>query len=312
MAWDVDWRPWCPECGRRVWRGKPCQSRCCPSRASAYLRRQAKRLLGNLGVFRGDVVMLTLTAPGADVLPWDGSVCANRGPHRHRGPDGCRLVQRMDVEDGRLMGALAWDEQMWGNWSRLRKAASERARRAAKCRSGLLVTVPERQRRGVWHLHLVVGAEAAQERAWGEAFGAALQELAPAYGFGSQVDRGDRWRPAVGGGVAGYVAKLTRYIAKAQGVREQLVANRLPGRAFYVSRRLTARSGITMRSLRRRSEVWAEGRYWLSDEELRWLMAAEDELGHRLRFRPGLFHLGRAPGPLGDAGDKRLSASPAG
>ena len=42
----------------------------------------------------------------------------------------------------------------------------------------------ELQRRGVWHLHVVVGMETAVERAWAIGYVHALRELAPRYGFG--------------------------------------------------------------------------------------------------------------------------------
>jgi hypothetical protein len=69
----------CPECYRTLWVGGNCKRRDCPSYAGIYLRDQAERLRVNLVAWEGRTCLVTLTAPGADVLPWDRSACPEGG-----------------------------------------------------------------------------------------------------------------------------------------------------------------------------------------------------------------------------------------
>src|SRR5215216_276612 len=64
----------------------------------------------------------------------------------------------------------------------------------------------ELQKRGLWHLHFVVGLETAVERVWASEYVAAMRELAPRYGFGF-VDGKPLRRPERAERVAGYVSK---------------------------------------------------------------------------------------------------------
>lgn len=105
-------------------------------------------------------------------------------------------------------------------------------------------------KRGLWHLHFVLGLENAVERVWAYEYVTAMRELAPRYGFGF-VDSKPLRRPERAERIAGYVSK---YLAKWEEdgscvVTETVLA---VGRSYlnYVSRKLTAKSGCTMRNLR--------------------------------------------------------------
>src|SRR4030081_2548330 len=86
----ADERTFCPECLRSLWRGRSCKRRDCPGYARIYLRDQAERLRANLAAWDGKTCLVTLTAPGADVLPWDRAKC-REGAHRCSGQRGCRV-----------------------------------------------------------------------------------------------------------------------------------------------------------------------------------------------------------------------------
>src|SRR4051794_8069829 len=95
------WRR-CDDCGRPLgMNAHRCMRRTCPSYAETWARDTRRRLLDNLSAYPGRAVMLTLTPPGADVLPWDASVCAHLGLHKHDGRLGCRIV---------AVVARAWNE----------------------------------------------------------------------------------------------------------------------------------------------------------------------------------------------------------
>jgi hypothetical protein len=85
-----DERTFCADCFRSLWQGRICKRRDCPGYARLYLRDQAERLRANLAVWEGKTCMVTLTAPGADVLPWDRSQCAE-SDHRCSGKRGCMV-----------------------------------------------------------------------------------------------------------------------------------------------------------------------------------------------------------------------------
>ena len=58
------------------------------------------------------------------------------------------------------------------------------------------------------------------------------------------------------GSAACYAGKVARYVGKEGGVRPLWEDGTLPGRCFYVSRRLTSQTGCTVRMLRRRGAAW--------------------------------------------------------
>lgn len=188
--------------------------------------------------------LVVVTAPGADVLPWDETRCTAEGPHVHSGPAGCRV----------LAGPRdRWEEALSGNWRRLREAALQRlARRGLS--SPLVAWVDEDQGREVFHRNLLV-----EDTPAGRAFHAAVVALAPRYGFGF-VDRKHRSFDALKAvnylcgyllsGASGKRARGTDLTAAARRARRYR-------RVWVVSPRITKRTGCTRRSLRLGRQVWA-------------------------------------------------------
>lgn len=188
--------------------------------------------------------LVVVTAPGADVLPWDETRCTAEGPHVHSGPSGCRV----------LAGPRdCWEERLSGNWCRLREAAVQRCRRRGYP-SPLLAWVDEDQGREVFHRNLLVVDGPA-----GRAFHSAIVALAPRYGFGF-VDRKHRVFDATKavnylcgyllGGVSGKRTRGTDLTAAARRAKRYR-------RVWVVTPRLTKITGCTRRSLRLGRQVWA-------------------------------------------------------
>jgi hypothetical protein len=162
--------------------------------------------------------------------------------------------------------AELWNEHSKGWWRELNRVAKQRADRAIRrlghdYRGGVLLYEWELQRRGVWHLHFVLGMETSVERAWAFEYVRALREIGPSKGFG-YVDAKPLRSPQLAEKTAGYVSK---YLAKWNEDGSFEVAETVkaagPSLLNYVSRRLTAKSGVTMRVLRdvRLAWAWREG-----------------------------------------------------
>lgn len=199
--------------------------------------------------------MLTLTAPGDDRLP------------------------RGSFEPFQV--GWFWNAAMMGRWRDLRAAAVKYAnRKVPDQRSGVLVYVPERQRRGALHLHVVLGAETHLEKRWCEAFGRYCMRNKRRYGFGQQSKLDRQWSRAAES-LDKYVSKLARYITKGR-LTEAWETGELPARAFYVSRRLLGCSGVTIRLLRRRVSLWATWRIGMPDSCLLDWAQFERALGREL------------------------------
>jgi hypothetical protein len=109
----------CPACFRSLWQGRSCKRRDCPGYASIYLRDQAERLRQNLAAWGGKTCLVTLTAPGSDVLPWDTSKCPP-GDHACSGALGCRVHWGV---------AAGWNATVTGRLGNLVKLAREQVRR---------------------------------------------------------------------------------------------------------------------------------------------------------------------------------------
>jgi hypothetical protein len=181
----------------------------------------------NLRTYGGLAAMCTLTPPGVDAgLVWDRSQCTHEREEPCGQRFGCKVVPEV---------AALWNERSRGWWSELNRVCKQRADRSLKRhgydgKGGLLLYQWELQKRGLWHLHFILGLETAVERVWA-------------------------------GRVAGY---LTKYLAKwnEDGSCEVTETVLAAGRSYlnYVSRKLTARSCCTMRNLRIARTVWA----WLS------------------------------------------------
>jgi hypothetical protein len=211
----------------------------------------------NLRTYGGLAAMCTLTPPGVDAgLVWDRSQCRHEPVERCGQSFGCKVVPE---------AAALWNERSRGWWRELNRICKQRADRAVKrlghdAKGGLLLYQWELQKRGVWHLHFVLGLETAVERVWAYEYVAAMRELAPRKGFGF-VDGKPLRRPDRAERVASY---LSKYLAKwkEDGSCEVTETVLAAGRSYlnYVSRKLTAQSRCTMRNLRIARIVWA----WLS------------------------------------------------
>jgi hypothetical protein len=196
------------------------------------------------------VVLVAVTAPGsAEGLPWDPDRCAVREPHKHGGVLGCRVVRDMADE---------WNEDASDRYARLWKAACMEADRWLR-RLGHRGTKPRRvanawapQKRGVWHVHEALPAGTPIELQWSRLVVAYVARHSRRYGWGN-VDRNPLRRTSAN--TASHAANAARYLAR--NAAGYLAANAqeaaLPGRTLrsYVSRRLTSKTGVTMRNLRR-------------------------------------------------------------
>lgn len=200
------------------------------------------RVIQNTESYGGAVALVTITAPGDDRLP--------RDEHGQVG----------DLE------RREWNQSAPDRWRSLHRAAAMRSRRGGH-RLSLLAWSWEYQRRGMLHKHLIVGVETAAELAGAHAYVAALHELRHRHDFGF-VDRG-RKRSAGGGRALEIVPALragryvAKYLAKRENgvltVSETVLAADVPPLVVYVSRALTAKTGITMRELRWRRHVQVVG-----------------------------------------------------
>lgn len=176
--------------------------------------------------------MITVTAPGSDVLPWG---CHE--DHDHSGRIGCRVEE---------VSASRWNETAPGRWASMWQVLRNDLRL-----SGLLVLckVWEPQRRGVAHLHLVVPLVAHRVLVWW------LKAHAQDFGFGF-VDDGRGIPPGSPASAAGaYVASYIGTAGKVEGVCDAIAEGVIPIRSFYVSPVIA--DGCTMRHLRMRRRAWA-------------------------------------------------------
>jgi len=146
------WRS-CEHCGaplhERAWRH---QSKRCPGYSDLWAMDTYVCFGENLKAHGREAVLFSVTAPGADQLPWDARACRVPGEHRHSGELGCQ------VEAGQ---ALLWNESAQHRFSTAQREAKRCAdrelrrlgskRRVSKCLSWW-----ELQKRGVLHAHVVL------------------------------------------------------------------------------------------------------------------------------------------------------------
>lgn len=219
----------------------------------------------NIAAYGGQVSLLTLTAPGNDVLPFDTTQCKIEGPHKCDGRLGCKV----DYWD-----AYCWNQTAQARASRLFEAAQRSADRfLVKVHKIEKNRLPRQlgnvgktmQLRGVYHFHWLLPSETFIEKQWSrhivrymhkqvekdaaDPHGAqalvqreSLQgEITPGrYAFG--FVKGGRAQHA---GVAGS-DNAAKYMARNAAT---YVAHQADAR-HYVSSRLTRATGVTMRALR--------------------------------------------------------------
>jgi hypothetical protein len=262
--------------------------RCQPNWAMDWFR--INRL--NLEHYGGPVVMVTITAPGEDRLPWDEHHCRKRREHKHYGPNGCRVQQRI---------AREWADMLSWRWAQLRGAARLETRRKLRTSDGelgpapsLLLRAYEPQKRGVPHLHIVLGYGTLAERDAAHVFVGELKRLAGRHDFGFADGRGKTrgvrnprpvierhgvpLRPMGGADAARYLANyLTgRNSKKKNSIRDNLSDPIMPRSLLWLTPALSSLTasqpwihqmrermgiaggtGITMRMLRKARHIWA-------------------------------------------------------
>lgn len=231
-----------------------CRRRQCPGYAETWARDTMRKIRENLRAYGGLVCMCTLTAPGEAMgLVWDRENCTHDASVKCGAASGCKVLPA---------AAELWNEKSRGYWRELNRVCKLRADRAVKrlgheYKGGLLMYEWELQKRGVWHLHFVLGMETAVERLWAFEYVKAMRELGPSKLFGF-ADAKPLRSPQPAQKTAGY---LSKYLAKwnEDGSFEVTETVKAAGRSLlnYVSRRLTARSGVTMRVLRQVRIAWA-------------------------------------------------------
>lgn len=191
------------------------------------------------------VLMVTVTAPGADRLPWDEERCRGLGPHRHSGLLGCRIRE----DQGDLWNTAAPDR-----WRRLNGEAARHVERTFGHRAHLLSRVWEIQTRGALHIHALLGYSTPAERASADLYVEELGGRASGHGFG-QIDRSESLRS-----VTAAAAYLSGYFANGKGSKmaltESVTKGEMPRSIAYVRPELSQHSGLTMQSLRLRRYLW--------------------------------------------------------
>jgi hypothetical protein len=221
----------CPTPRWRDGKSYRCRSRRCPSCGLLWAGDARRKLLANVSEYGGDVVIVTVTAPGRDRLPTP------------------QAMVRWN-----LAAPTAWRKLH----SRTRQACTRRGQRVT-----VVSRTWEYQRRGALHVHVVLGVATARELAGAHAYAAELSRRRVGLDFGF-VDRGRR----TGGRrclevipserAARYVAK---YLSPLDGegkptLSETVTRRDVPPHVLYVSRDLTLRTGVTMRSLRWARRCW--------------------------------------------------------
>lgn len=200
--------------------GANCKRRRCPHCGAGWVASWEAITRLNLAALGGSVVLLSLTAPGKDRLPWD---CSRE--HVHSGARGCRV--KGDYAD-------LWAAAAPGNWKRLRDAARRAVeRRGLPTAALVLERVWEPQKRGVPHLHVVAGARDELELEAAAAFHEELLRLAQDYGFGRQLHI---TRPMDAAEAARYLAGYLLGRSRRKGtIRANLGDPRMPASLIWMT-----------------------------------------------------------------------------
>lgn len=225
--------PRCPT--PNTFSGATCKRRGCPHCGRPWAFSQGAVMRLNFEHYAGDVVLISVTAPGASRLPW-----ACDRDHVHSGPRGCRVDAQY---------ADAWSEDCSLRLRALRDAAKRVVRTAGFPVASLwLGRVWEPQKRGVPHAHIVAGAGTPREYEAAMRFHAELVRLAPDYGFGRELHVTQRMAPREASRyLVGYLLGRS---GKKETVRENIADPRMPRLIVYVARSLTRETLVTMRRLR--------------------------------------------------------------
>ena len=254
-----------------------------PSAEGRRLALQRKFEL-NVEAYDGDVSMFTLTAPGADVLPWDRDKChvtveyvdqvqlsilgepmgprmhrVARGPHKCSGELGCTVEwQRSTIFNAtaQVRASRLWEAAQRSADRMVRRLYGGELPRQIGHARGVL------QLRGVPHWHYLLPQGSETERAWSRHVWKYMQRqaeheqrLGPEAVWAAieqEFTTGEITRGVYG---FGFVHPGRGQAARGNGAARYVArnaANYVSGQAagHYVSSRLTRRTGITMRLLR--------------------------------------------------------------
>ena len=191
---------------------------------------------------------------------WDAVRCAHGPGVPCSGTIGCRVKPEIERQERDL-----WPERKRNVLNMARTDTIRKLRRAGYSLDegerwpNLLISVTEDQKRGLPHLHGVLGHTTRIEKAYAKAFLDALPRAARHHGLGFT----DRYWYVVqkqskyeAGRLRGYITKLTRYLAKDAHGAEFLKLHH-GERVFYVAPWLSNVSGLTMTISRLCRRVWA-------------------------------------------------------
>ncbi len=200
--------------------GANCKRRRCPHCGKGWVASWEAITRINIGALGGRVVLISLTAPGKERLPWS---CGK--DHRHAGSRGCRV--KSDYAD-------TWAAAAPGQWKKLRDAARWAVKAAGLPTAALVLErVWEPQQRGVPHLHVVAGARTPLELEAAELFHAELLKRAVEYGFGPQLDV---TRPMDAAEAARYLAGYLLGRSRKKGtIRDNLGDPRMPASLIWIT-----------------------------------------------------------------------------
>lgn len=198
----------------------------------------------NLKAYGGPVMMIAITPPGVERLPW---ACPR--DHDHSGPRGCQIDE---------FAADEWALAAPKRWSELRQAARVATLRAVGFKPTLLERVWEPQKRGVPHLHIVLGMGSEPEKIAAHRFLDELQRLAGEYDFGFvQLHRKEMGPADCARYLVGYLLGRSKHKGT---IRDNIAHPRMPRSLIWVTPKLTSETLVTMRRMR----------------YVRWAMAALD------------------------------------
>jgi hypothetical protein len=229
----------------------------------------------------GDSVSIgTLTAPGADLLPWDTSLCTHAPGEKCSGEKGCSVEWIYREVYNRTFSARR---------SRLHEAACKAADRFVR-RIGYEGKLPRNvgavsgpQRRGVLHAHVVCRGGAGIEAQWSRVYWRFIKSVCDRE---SKLPAAERWAALereyatgeITRGVYGFgfqhrgalgrsAEKASRYMAK--NAAGYMASNAYGAKTWhYVSAELTKATGVTMGALKSLNYVYVRRRLIAAGELL--------------------------------------------
>jgi hypothetical protein len=202
---------------------------------------------------------------------WDTARCSHGPAVRCSGTIGCRVHSEIEKREREL-----WPVRKRGALNMARTDAIRKLRKvgyallAGETWPNLLLSVTEDQKRGLPHLHGVLGHTTKLEKAYAKAFLDSLPRAARHHGLGFTdrywwvVQRQSKYEA---GRLRHYITKLTRYLAKDAHGAEFLRLHQ-GERIFYVAPWLTRLSGLTMTTARLCRRVWASRHGYCSQPKM--------------------------------------------